>query len=110
MDDEAVGLQLLIPLNTPCHHGRSAVVHGPVAHTARQERVLHRGMYDHAEAMTTWHIDSYEKLKPYGFIVHGCVDGDYTTEWEAFIHPRSHRCQSSFSCYTHHDTCLDAIF
>ena len=22
-----------------------------------------------------WHIDGYDKLKPYGFIIHGCVDG-----------------------------------
>ena len=30
----------------------------PPAHAARQERVLHRGMYDTTEAMVTWHIDS----------------------------------------------------
>ena len=51
-----------------------------MAHTARQERVLHRGMYDSAEVIMTWHTDTYEKLKPHGFIVHGCVDGGYTTE------------------------------
>ena len=22
-----------------------------------------------------WHIDGYVKLKPYGFTIHGCVDG-----------------------------------
>ena len=22
-----------------------------------------------------WHVDSYDKLKPYGFTIHGCVDG-----------------------------------
>ena len=22
-----------------------------------------------------WHIDDYDKLKPYGFTIHGCVDG-----------------------------------
>lgn len=22
-----------------------------------------------------WHIDGYDKLKPYGFTIHGCVDG-----------------------------------
>ena len=46
--------------------------------------------------MTTWHIDSYEKLKPYGYIVHGCVDGGYTTELEASIHPCLHYRQVAF--------------
>ena len=22
-----------------------------------------------------WHIDGYDKLKPYGFAIHGCIDG-----------------------------------
>ena len=22
-----------------------------------------------------WHIDGYDKLKPYGFSIHGCIDG-----------------------------------
>ena len=22
-----------------------------------------------------WHIDGYDKLKPYGFPIHGCIDG-----------------------------------
>ncbi len=22
-----------------------------------------------------WHIDGYDKLKPYGFCIHGCIDG-----------------------------------
>lgn len=32
-----------------------------------------------------WHLDGYDKLKPYGFAIHGCIDGyvtciDYITE------------------------------
>ena len=23
----------------------------------------------------TWHVDGYDKLKPYGFPIHGCIDG-----------------------------------
>lgn len=23
----------------------------------------------------TWHLDGYDKLKPYGFCIHGCMDG-----------------------------------
>ena len=79
IDEKTVGPQLLITLHTPCHHSLSAAVHVPVAHTAHQERVLHRGMYDSVEAIMAWHIDSYEKLKPYDFIIHGCVDNIYTT-------------------------------
>ena len=22
-----------------------------------------------------WHLDGYDKLKPYGFAIHGCIDG-----------------------------------
>ena len=22
-----------------------------------------------------WHLDRYDKLKPYGFVIHGCIDG-----------------------------------
>ena len=22
-----------------------------------------------------WHADGYDKLKPYGFLIHGCIDG-----------------------------------
>ena len=22
-----------------------------------------------------WHMDSYDKLKPYGISIHGCIDG-----------------------------------
>ena len=30
------------------------------------------------------HIERYENLKPYSFIDHGCMDGTYTTDLEAF--------------------------
>ena len=22
-----------------------------------------------------WHLHGYDKLKPYGFVIHGCIDG-----------------------------------
>ena len=22
-----------------------------------------------------WHLNGYDKLKPYGFAIHGCIDG-----------------------------------
>ncbi|KAK9819597.1 hypothetical protein WJX72_000124 [[Myrmecia] bisecta] len=49
--------------------------HDPEGTAARRERVLPRRTYNVTEPMVVWHIDSYEKLKPYGFYVHGGIDG-----------------------------------
>ena len=27
------------------------------------------------QGQTVWHADGYDKLKPYGFPIHGCIDG-----------------------------------
>ena len=32
-------------------------------------RMMHQG------PNYAWHIDGYDKLKPYGFALHGCIDG-----------------------------------
>ena len=29
----------------------------------------------HFRARFVWHIDGYDKLKPYGCAIHGCIDG-----------------------------------
>ena len=31
-----------------------------------------------------WHLDGYDKLKPYGFAIHGCIDG-YVTSYYTYI-------------------------
>lgn len=41
----------------------------------RRERLQHRGEYTETEPMRVWHIDSYEKLKMFGFYVHTGIDG-----------------------------------
>lgn len=37
--------------------------------------VIHRRVYRVRGANSLWHHDGNEKLKPWGFYVHGCVDG-----------------------------------
>ncbi len=34
-----------------------------------------RRKYSAPEPNHIWHIDGYDKLKPYGFPIHGCIDG-----------------------------------
>ena len=41
----------------------------------RKSRRLKRRTYLSAGPNDTWHIDGYDKLKPYGLPIHGCVDG-----------------------------------
>ena len=37
-----------------------------------------------------WHIDGYDKLKPFGFLIHGCIDG-YSRRilWLTIVHSNS---------------------
>lgn len=41
----------------------------------RQRRRLQRRKYSTPGPNFLWHIDGWDKLRPYGFYVHGCVDG-----------------------------------
>ena len=41
----------------------------------RKRRCLKRRMYISQGPNHCWHIDGYDKLKPFGFSIHGCVDG-----------------------------------
>lgn len=40
----------------------------------RSKRRLHRRKYFSAGPNAVWHIDGYDKLKPYGICIHGCID------------------------------------
>lgn len=42
---------------------------------SRQRRRLKRRRYVNPGPNFTWHIDSYDKLKPYGIAINGCIDG-----------------------------------
>ena len=41
----------------------------------RRRRKLKRRVYTNPGPNYCWHIDGYDKLKPDGFPVHGCIDG-----------------------------------
>ena len=41
----------------------------------RRSRALQRRRYSSPGPNHTWHVDGYDKLKPFGFPVHGCIDG-----------------------------------
>ncbi len=41
----------------------------------RSRRILHRRLYHNVGPNMTWHIDGYDKLKPFGICIHGCIDG-----------------------------------
>ena len=47
----------------------------PLRSNERRFRNLQR-RYSHANGPNkTWHVDGYDKLKPYGFPIHGGIDG-----------------------------------
>ena len=47
----------------------------PEGVSLRRRRRLHRRKYISKGPNYTWHIDGHDKLKPFGFSVHGCIDG-----------------------------------
>ncbi|KAL3976399.1 hypothetical protein ACER0C_022285 [Sarotherodon galilaeus] len=47
----------------------------PVGSQVRQTRSLKRRQYFAQGPNFVWHIDSYDKLKPYGIYINGCIDG-----------------------------------
>ena len=40
----------------------------------RRKRRLHRRKYFSQGPNYIWHIDDHDKLKPYGFSIHGCIE------------------------------------
>ena len=42
---------------------------------ARRRHRLKRRLYVNPGPNHCWHMDGYDKLKPYGFPIHGCIDG-----------------------------------
>ncbi len=41
----------------------------------RRAKCLRRRKYRNPGPNHAWHMDGYDKLKPYGFPIHGCIDG-----------------------------------
>lgn len=47
----------------------------PESVTLRRKRRLRRRKYQNPGPNHTWHLDGHDKLKPFGFSIHGCIDG-----------------------------------
>ncbi|XP_028412582.1 uncharacterized protein LOC114535477 [Dendronephthya gigantea] len=47
----------------------------PVGVEERRARKLRRRTFTSAGSNASWHMDGYDKLKPYGFPIHGGIDG-----------------------------------
>ncbi|CAB3986707.1 Hypothetical predicted protein [Paramuricea clavata] len=47
----------------------------PEGVSERRSKTLRRRVYHTPVPNHSWHVDGYNKLKPYGFPVHGCIDG-----------------------------------
>jgi hypothetical protein len=47
----------------------------PIASDNRRHHRLVRRTYRSKGPDNTWHIDGYDKLRPYGFLISGCIDG-----------------------------------
>lgn len=47
----------------------------PVNVKLRRKRSLRRRKYINPGCNHTWHIDGHDKLKPFGFSIHACIDG-----------------------------------
>jgi len=47
----------------------------PAGTADRKRKKLQRRLYNSPGPNFCWHIDGYDKLKPFGFPIHGCIDG-----------------------------------
>lgn len=47
----------------------------PAGSQERKAYRLKRGEYRNPGPNIAWHTDGYDKLEPYGFSIHGCIDG-----------------------------------
>lgn len=47
----------------------------PIGVKLRNARKLTRRTYRNNGPNYTWHMDGYDKIKPYGICIHGCIDG-----------------------------------
>ena len=47
----------------------------PIGTERRKKHRLQRGVNQNKRPNYVWHVDGYDKLRPYGFEIHGCIDG-----------------------------------
>lgn len=48
---------------------------GPEGVELKRARRLRRRHYRNKDPNSLWHMDSYDKLKPFSIAINGCVDG-----------------------------------
>ena len=54
---------------------RAILQYDPDGVSRRKRRKLRRRKYFSAGPDNRWHIDGHDKLKSFGFSLHGCIDG-----------------------------------
>ncbi|XP_062594572.1 uncharacterized protein LOC134255988 [Saccostrea cucullata] len=47
----------------------------PLGVENRRRHRINRRLYSSLGPNHVWHVDGYDKLKPYGISIHGCIDG-----------------------------------
>ena len=63
-------------INVPRRYVRRCLKHvDPVGTNLRRRNRLKRRTYSNPGPNFCWHFDGYDKLKPFGFPIHGCIDG-----------------------------------
>ena len=70
----------------------------PIGTETRRSHRLKRRKYENPGPNFAWHIDGYDKLKPWGFPIHGAIDG-YTRRiiWLELTH--SNNAPDNIACY-----------
>ncbi|KAL5468911.1 hypothetical protein EMCRGX_G030062 [Ephydatia muelleri] len=58
-----------------CDDATGSTVMDPIASRLRKVKRLTRRTYVNKGPNWCWHIDGYDKLKPFGFPIHACIDG-----------------------------------
>lgn len=64
----------------------------------RKRHRLHRREYHCAGPRGAWHVDGYDKLKPFSFPIHGCVDG-FSRKVLGMYVTRSNNYPDNIACY-----------
>lgn len=54
---------------------RLLLIIDPVGVQLRKKKKLHKRLYSNRGPNYLWYIDAYDKLKPYGIGISGCIDG-----------------------------------
>ena len=67
----------------------------------RCSRRLRRRVYRNAGPTYAWHCDGYDKMTPYGFPIHGCIEG-YSRKILWLYVTKSNSCPSNIAAFYLH--------